>query len=90
MRTFFLALSAAMTLGLTVGCGQHEDRQGGDDSYDGSDGSSSSEDSYSNDVFVECNGDVLVDEHFDSYDECEDFCDGNYWDCFGMDLECYC
>ena len=54
------------------------------------DGGSSNGDSYSNSAYIECNGEVLVDEEFDSKEECERYRDRGPWDCQGLDMDFSC
>jgi len=49
------------------------------------------EESYENDQFIECNGDVLVDKSFDSLDDCERYRDRHGpWVCEGIELDISC
>lgn len=63
--TMLLAITSAM------GCGMPEDA-----SFD-----FDFEESYYNTAYLECNGEVLVNEEFFSLDECESFRNQGPWSC---------
>ena len=77
----FLISSGAISL---VGCGHIP---GYDTGYTGG----GFEEAYDNDVYLDCNGYVLVDEYFDSRDECERYRDQyGPWECYGAEISFNC
>ena len=82
MYKSIIVLLSTVVLGAAVGCDVEPD--------DESSSSSDREEHYSNTAYLECNGEVLVDEEFDSVDECERFRDRGPWDCNGVELDFSC
>jgi len=89
MRRFSVVLVALATALSLVACeGIGPDSGPGWDNYDDYE---EVEEHYENVVYLECNGDVLVDEYFDSRDECERYRDRNGpWSCYGAELDIWC
>ena len=84
MRGFVTGVMVVCGL-VVAGCdeGDYDFYEGGpSDSY---------EESYDNVQYLDCNGDVLVDEYFDSREDCERYRDRHGpWSCMGIELDISC